>query len=133
MRPPDTRRTLISASCRHSPSSYGSRTAITVSSVTTTIQSTGTSSVLLRSRTEMTVYRDWGELPFREIWNVDTEYYPGVGTSNGGREGDQNTPLCLVAHEMRSGRTVRLWQDELGLFPPYRLDADALFVGYMLT
>jgi hypothetical protein len=26
-----------------------------------------------------------------------------------------------------------LWQDQLGPFPPYRLDSDALFVGYMLA
>jgi hypothetical protein len=78
-------------------------------------------------------YRDWRELPFREIWIVDTEYYPGPGTAHGGQEGDPITPLCLVALEMRSGRIIRLWQDELGLFPPYHLDADALFVGYMLT
>lgn len=54
---------------------------------------------------------EWGALPFR------------------GREGDAVTPLCLVAFEMRSGRLVRLWQDELGRFPPYRLDSDALFIG----
>jgi hypothetical protein len=34
---------------------------------------------------------------------------------------------------MRSGRLVRLWQDELGRFPPYRLDSDALIIGYMLA
>jgi hypothetical protein len=79
------------------------------------------------------VYRDWRELPFREIWIVDAEYYPGAGKANGGREGDQITPLCLVAYEMRSGRTVRLWQDEFGRFPPYRLDAEALSISYLLT
>ena len=81
----------------------------------------------------MTAYRDWRELPFREIWCVDTEFYPGPGKSNGGRDGDAITPLCLVAYEMRSGRTVRLWQDKLGPFPPYRLDADALIIGYMIS
>ena len=45
----------------------------------------------------------WRDLPFREIWVVDIEYYPGRGPSNGGREGDQITPLCLVALEMRTG------------------------------
>ena len=81
----------------------------------------------------MTVYHDWRELPFREIWVVDTEFYPGAGTANGGVEGDAATPLCLVAYEMRSGRTVRLWQDEFGPFPPYRLDADALIMGYLIS
>jgi hypothetical protein len=76
---------------------------------------------------------DWRALPFREIWVVDFEYYPGRGLANGGREGDAVTPLCLVAYEMRSGRRLRLWQDELGRFPPYRLDAEALIVGYMIS
>jgi DNA polymerase-1 len=43
------------------------------------------------------------------------------------------TPLCLVALEMRSGRIIRKWQDEFGPFPPYRLDAGALIVGYMIS
>jgi len=73
---------------------------------------------------------DWRDLPFREIWCVDTEFYPGPGLSNGGREGDAITPLCLVAREMRSGRLVRLWQDEFGPKPPYSLDSDTLFVAY---
>ena len=81
----------------------------------------------------MTAYSDWRALPFREIWCVDTEFYPGPGKANEGRDGDPVTPLCLVAHEMRSGRTIRLWQDELGRFPPYRLDADALIFGFMLS
>jgi DNA polymerase I len=76
---------------------------------------------------------DWHELPFEEIWVVDTEFYPGPGLANGGRDGDQTTPLCLVALEMRSGRIVRLWQDEFGPFPPYRMDAGALIAGYMIS
>ena len=76
---------------------------------------------------------DWRDLPFREIWVVDTEFYPGSGLANGGVVGDPITPLCLVALELRSGRTVRLWQNEFGPFPPYRLDNDALIVGYMLA
>ena len=76
---------------------------------------------------------DWRGSPFREIWCADFEYYPGRGLNNGGRDGDAVTPLCLVALEMRTGRVVRQWQDELGPFPPYRLDGDALFIGYMLS
>jgi DNA polymerase-1 len=79
------------------------------------------------------VISNWRDLPFREIWCVDFEFYPGAGLANGGREGDKAMPLCLVALEMRSGRIVRLWQDELGPFPPYRLDADALIVGYTIS
>jgi DNA polymerase-1 len=77
---------------------------------------------------------DWLErLPFREIWAVDTEHHPGAGLANGGVEGDPLTPLCLVALELRAGRIVRLWQDQLGPFAPYRLDADAILFGYMLA
>jgi hypothetical protein len=76
---------------------------------------------------------DWHDLPFREIWCVDTEFYPGVGLANSATYGDAITPLCLVALEMRSGRLVRRWQDELRRFPPYRLDSDALIIGYMLA
>jgi DNA polymerase I len=81
----------------------------------------------------MPVTSDWRDLPFAEIWVVDFEFYPGSGKRNGGRNGDKSTPLCLVAFEMRSGRTVRLWQDEFGPFPPYRLDNNALIVGFMIT
>jgi DNA polymerase family A len=73
------------------------------------------------------------DLPFHEIWAIDTEYYPGPGYANGGRDGDRITPLALVAIEMRTGRTVRLWQDELGPAPPYRLDPDVLVISYMAT
>ena len=76
---------------------------------------------------------DWRDLPFREIWVVDFEFYPGTGLANGGREGDTSTPLCLVALEMRSGRIVRQWADEFGPFPPYRLDGGALFVSYLAS
>lgn len=81
----------------------------------------------------MPAISSWRDLPFREIWCVDFEFYPGAGLANGGREGDKATPLCLVALEMRSGRIVRLWQDEFGPFPPYRLDADSLVVGYNIS
>jgi DNA polymerase-1 len=74
---------------------------------------------------------DWRNLPFREIWVVDTEYYPGAGLNNGGREGDTSTPLCLVALEMRSNRIVHQWQDEFGRFPPYPLDDDVLIIAYV--
>src|SRR5262249_47122336 len=70
---------------------------------------------------------------FRELWCVDTEFYPGAGLTSGGVEGDPPTPLCLVAFELRTGRWVRLWQTELGPFPPYRLGPDALIIAYAFT
>ena len=87
---------------------------------------------LARRMTEamLTAFSDWRELPYEQIWVVDTEFYPGPGLANGGVEGDASTPLCLVAMEMRSGRIVRLWQDELGSSPPYPLDSNTLIVSY---
>jgi hypothetical protein len=79
------------------------------------------------------IYSDWRQLPFREIWVEDTEFYPGSGLANGGVEGDALTPLCYSALEMRSGRLIQLWQDELGLFSPIRLDSEALLTGHMLS
>ena len=70
------------------------------------------------------------DLPFSEIWAEDAEFYPGRGLGNGGVNGDPVTPLCRVAIELRSGRVVRQWQDELGPFSPYR--RDALMVSYSL-
>ena len=58
---------------------------------------------------------------FSEIWFHDFEYRAPAG--------DHVIPHCLVAHELRSGRHVRLWRDQLGT-PPYRLDPDCLFVAY---
>ena len=75
-------------------------------------------------------FNGWRDLPFPEIWAVDTEFFPGKGLANGGREGDPITPHCLVALEMRSGRVVRIHPDEFGPFPPYRLDAGALFIAF---
>ena len=77
--------------------------------------------------------RSWRDLPHRHIWCVDTEFYPGAGLNNGGREGDLPSPVCAVAIEMRSGRIVRQWQDEFGAIPPYSLDADLLFIAFANT
>jgi DNA polymerase-1 len=76
---------------------------------------------------------DWRALPFGEIWCADFEYYPGTGLANGGTEGDAPTVLCLVARELRSGKLISKWQDELGPAPPYSIGPDALFIGYMNT
>lgn len=77
---------------------------------------------------------DWlGRLPFREIWAVDGEWYPGRGLANGGVRGDRATPYCLCAYELRSRQMIKLRQNELGRFPPYSLGGDSLVVTYMLS
>jgi len=58
---------------------------------------------------------------FREIWFHDFEYqsFPG----------EHVQVHCLVAYELRSGRRIRLWCDQLES-PPYRMDSDCLFVSF---
>jgi DNA polymerase family A len=65
---------------------------------------------------------DASSLPFAEIWLVDTEFIEPPG--------ERPTVVCLVAQEFRSGRIIRLWQDELTSEPPFRTDEGALFVAY---
>lgn len=63
-------------------------------------------------------------LPFTHVWAVDFEFRADPG--------DNPQPVCLVARELRSGRTLRLWQDELARLPrpPYPTGPEALFVCY---
>jgi hypothetical protein len=63
------------------------------------------------------------DLPFAEIWLVDFEF--------AARPGEGPDVVCLVAYELRSGRTLRLWRNELGPEPPYRTDPDVLFVSFV--
>jgi DNA polymerase I len=59
---------------------------------------------------------------FREVLVVDFEFTATPG--------NRPIPVCLVAHELRSGRRFRLWQDQLGPTPPYATGPDVLFVAY---
>jgi hypothetical protein len=62
-------------------------------------------------------------LPYRRIWALDFEFT----APSGGRP----VPLCLVAHELRTGRLVRRWlTDDPPAAPPYSTSADDLFVAY---
>jgi hypothetical protein len=62
---------------------------------------------------------------FREIWAVDTEFYH--------EDGEKPIPICVVARELITGRLIRLWQDELGPYPPYPLDNDTLILAYAIN
>ena len=44
--------------------------------------------------------------------------------------GERQVPVCMVAHELRSGQRWRLWQDEFGPVPPFPTGPDTLFVAY---
>jgi DNA polymerase-1 len=59
---------------------------------------------------------------FREVVAVDFEF---IATP-----GNRPTPVCLVAHELRSGRRFLTWQDQFGPQPPYATGKDVLFVAY---
>jgi DNA polymerase-1 len=66
------------------------------------------------------------ELPFEEIWLHDFEFVA--------QPGERPDVVCLAARELRSGRTLRLWRDQLdaiGKQPPYRTDSGVLFVNFV--
>jgi hypothetical protein len=59
---------------------------------------------------------------YREVVLVDFEFT--------GIPGERPGPVCAVAHELRSGRRFRIWQDQLGPAPPYAVGPDVLFIAY---
>ena len=61
-------------------------------------------------------------LPYTQIWAVDFEFYSTPG--------DRPDPVCLVARELRTNQTLRLWRDQFSHVPPYPISPDALFVAY---
>src|SRR5262245_24085613 len=64
---------------------------------------------------------------YREVWLVDTEFSQPPG--------ERPIPVCLVAREFRTGRTFRLWEDDLRArrMPPYSIGPDSLFVAYLAS
>ena len=61
---------------------------------------------------------------YREVWVCDTEFETPPA--------ERPLPLCLVARELRTGRTIRLWWDELRSRreAPFPTDRGVLFVAY---
>lgn len=59
---------------------------------------------------------------FREVVLVDFEFSIGAG--------ERPIPICLVAHELRSGRWFRIFREQFGLVPPYATGPDVLFVAF---
>jgi DNA polymerase I len=59
---------------------------------------------------------------YREIVLADFEFEA--------RQGERPVPVCCVAHEFRSGRWFRIWQDEFRSAPPYAFGFDVLFVAF---
>ncbi len=65
-----------------------------------------------------------GALPFRHVIAADFEF------EFGGQADNQPRPACMVAKDLRSGQTWRLWRGEFEPTPPFPIGADAVFVAY---
>ena len=63
----------------------------------------------------------------KQIWFVDFEFIA--------LEGNSPEVVCLVAHEHLSGRTIRLWKDQLEKMdaPPYDIGPESVFVAYFAS
>jgi DNA polymerase-1 len=61
---------------------------------------------------------------FASVWALDFEY-----TATGG---ERPVPICVVAHDLISGRRVSQWLQPPGQ-PPFTVNDSSLFVAYMAT
>ncbi len=59
---------------------------------------------------------------FTAIWVLDFEYIAG--------EGENPSPVCLVAREMRRGTLLRLWRDEFARQSPLEIGPRTLYVAF---
>jgi DNA polymerase-1 len=64
--------------------------------------------------------------PYAQLWAVDCEF-----TRDDHKPGPV-APICLCAVEVRTGRTVRLWQDEMAgmVAPPFPIGPDSCLIAY---
>lgn len=67
--------------------------------------------------------RSWDEAT--AIWVVDFEFTAPPG--------DVPVPICVVAHEIRDGRTIRLWLDDSAPQPPFGTSPHDVVVPYFAT
>jgi DNA polymerase I len=63
-------------------------------------------------------------LPHRHVIAADFEF------EFGGHVGNRPRPVCMVAKELRTGQTWRLWRGEFDTVPPFPIGTDALFIAY---
>ena len=63
-------------------------------------------------------------LPYKEVWMVDFEFSAPPG--------ERQKVICMVARGFKTGKTLRIWEEELGTMakPPFSIGADALYVAY---
>jgi len=71
-------------------------------------------------------------VPFKYVVAVDTEFnFGGHDTFEGAsRSGERQRPICLVARELRTGQTWRIWHKERGSHPPFPIGRDALVLAF---
>src|SRR5262249_20775185 len=71
-------------------------------------------------------------LPFRTIVAADFEFEFGGHSSfaDASRAGERPRPVCMVARDLITGQTWKLWRGEFGSAPPFPIRRDALFVAY---
>ena len=60
-------------------------------------------------------------LPFKHVVAVDFEFEFGGhdSTAAAGRSGERPRPVCMVARELRTGETWRIWRGQFGKQPPF--------------
>jgi hypothetical protein len=63
-------------------------------------------------------------LPYRHVIAADFEF------EFGGHAGNRPCPVCMVAQDLRTGQTWRLWRGEFDTAPPFPIGADAVFIAY---
>jgi hypothetical protein len=63
---------------------------------------------------------------------VDFEFHFGGHNSleDANRSGERPRPVCMVAKDLRSGQTWRLWRDEFGSAPPFPTGADSVLIAF---
>ncbi|MBT4290807.1 MAG: DNA polymerase I, partial [Deltaproteobacteria bacterium] len=61
---------------------------------------------------------------FQEIWLADYEFQALLG--------GKPLPICMVAHELKKGHRIKVWQDRLLSLctPPYSIGPNSLFIAY---
>jgi len=71
-------------------------------------------------------------LPFKRIVAIDFEFEFGGhdSTAAASRSGERPRPVCMVAKDLRSGETWRLWRDQFGAHSPFPVDRGTLVVAY---
>src|SRR6478735_5549933 len=71
-------------------------------------------------------------LPFRHVVAIDFEFEFGGhdSTAAANVSGERPRPVCMVARELRSGETWRLWRGQFGKQPPFPIGADTVMIAY---